>query len=45
MAELLCGALPEICRTVAAHHRRINAAIGASDLDAGPDQKIFSPPP
>jgi hypothetical protein len=26
MAELLCGAIPGICGTVAAHHRRINGA-------------------
>jgi len=30
MAELLCGAIPGICGTVAAGHRRINAGFGVS---------------
>jgi hypothetical protein len=30
MAELLCGAIPRICRTVAARHRRINDGFGVS---------------
>jgi hypothetical protein len=33
MAELLCGAIPGICGTVAAPHRRINAGFGVSALE------------
>jgi hypothetical protein len=46
MAELLCGAIPGICRTVAIDHRRINGVIRAPPLGSlGAAAKFFAAPP